>query len=83
MKKNKKIVYVAGYNHYNRKRKQKITFMLNQCEYECLMDLLSVQGIRNMSAFIRGQIFRAYSDLTAGQKRMMADVAAWRENDKN
>ena len=83
MKKGKKIIYVQGYNHYNHKRKVKITFMLNQCEHECLSDLMSVLGVGNMSAFIRGQIFRAYSDLTAEQKRMMAEVAAWREkNDK-
>ena len=70
--------YVRGYEHYGHKRTVPVLFYLNEAEKCCLDDLAAVLGVRNMSEFIRGQVFKAYSGLTEEQKRQMAEVAEWR-----
>ena len=74
----KRITYVNGYDHYSHKRNILMRFLLNEAEYQFLFDLMSVLHVRNMSAFIRAQLFHAYQNLSPEQKRQMAEVAEWR-----
>ena len=75
--------YVEGYNHYDKKRTIKFQLLLNEAENNFLEDLFNVLNIKNKSAFIRSQVFHAYQNLTAEQRKKMEEVAKWRlENDK-
>ena len=74
-------VYIPGYNHYSHRRNIQVHFFLNQSELYALQDLMSVLHVRNMSKFLRTQLFRAYRDLSLEQKQQLADVAAWRLSD--
>ena len=77
------VVYEEGYNHYNRHRDILIVFKVNEAEKAALDDMLAASGVTNVSDFIRGQVFRAYGDLSAEQKEQLKEVAKWRaENDK-
>jgi len=73
-------LYIPGYNHYSHRRNIQLHFYLNQAEFYALQDLMAVTGARNLSKYLRQQLFRAYRDLTPEQKQQLADVAAWREN---
>jgi len=77
----KRTIYINGYNHYSHRRNITMRFLVNEAEKRCLDDLMAVMGVRNMSAFIRAQIFRAYRDLTPEQKQQLADVAQWRASE--
>ena len=85
MKRSKKhkIVYCSGYDHYSHRRTIQITFFVNEAEKNALDDLMAVLEEKNMSEFIRGQLFRAYEGLTAEQKERLAEVAEWREKEGN
>ena len=77
----RKVEYAEGYGHYDKHRKIAVVFFISEVERKALDDLLAVIGAKNQSEFIRGQVFKAYGDLTAEQKRQMAEVAAWRAED--
>ena len=81
-KKLQNIVYIDGYNHYNRHRIIPIQFFVNEAEKAALDDLIAVLGVTNLSAFIRGQVFKAYDELSPEQRQQLKDVAKWRaDND--
>lgn len=77
----KKITYLQGYDHYSHLRDIKITFMLNEAERAALDDLMAVLGEKNISAYIRTQLFKPYYSLTEQQKQQLRDVRAFRENE--
>ena len=76
--KKKKVEYLQGYDHYDKKKTIPVTFFLSEAERSALEDLTSVLGVRNLSAFVRGQAFKAYNSLTPEQKAKMREVAEWR-----
>ena len=81
--KQQKIIYVEGYDHYDKHRTIPIQFFVNEAEKAFLDDLFTVLQVQNKSAFIRNQTFHAYQSLTDEQRQKMADVARWRaENDQ-
>ena len=81
-KKLKNVVYVNGYNHYSRHREIPIHFTVNEAEKAALDDLIAVLGVTNLSAFIRGQVFKAYDELSPEQRQQLQEVAKWRaDND--
>ena len=81
-KKLQNIVYIDGYNHYNRHRIIPIQFFVNEAEKAALDDLIAVLEVTNISAFIRSQIFKAYNELSPEQRQQLKDVAKWRaDND--
>ena len=75
---NRKIEYIEGYDHYDKRRTIKFQLLLNEAEYNFLEDLFTVLQVRNKSAFIRNQVFHAYQSLTDQQRQQMAEVAHWR-----
>ena len=81
MKKNKKIVYIDGYDHYSRKRNIQLHILLNQAEYYALQDLMAVLKENDLSKYIRAQIFKPYQSLTAEKKKQLEEVAKWREKE--
>ena len=74
-------IYIPGYNHYSHRRNIQLHFYLNQAELYALQDLMAVTGARNLSKYLRQQLFRAYRDLTPEQKQQLAEVAAFRETE--
>ena len=78
-----KVEYIDGYNHYGKRRNTFVIFRLNEAEKAFLDDLISVMHIKNISAFMRGQAFKAYHELSAEQKAQMGDVAVWRLTEDN
>ena len=72
------VVYMDGYNHYKRHRDIPIHFTVNEAEKAALDDLTAVLGVKNLSDFIRRQVFGAFRNLTDSQKAQMAEVARWR-----
>ena len=82
--KHNKIIYIDGYDHYDKERNIQVLFRVNAAEKAFLDDLVSVLEVKNVSRFIRNQVFHAYQTLTDSQKAQMAEVARWRhENDNN
>ena len=79
--KKRKIVYRDGYEHYGHRRTIQITFFVNEAEKAALDDLMAAMEEKNMSDFIRRQVFRAYDTLTPEQRKKMDEVAAWREKE--
>lgn len=77
----KRIRYIDGYEHYGHRRDIQVIVRLNEAERAALDDLMAVLGVRNMAAFIRGQMFRAYGGLTREQKRQLREVREWRAHD--
>lgn len=78
MKKHNKIVYIDGYDQYDRARNIQIHFVLNEAEYNALQDLMAVLGENHLSKYIRAQIFKPAQFLTPEQKEKLKEVAAWR-----
>ena len=74
----KKVEYIDGYDHYDKRRTTIVIFRINEAEKAFLDDLISVLNVRSISSFLRRQAFKAYRELTPEQKRQMAEVAAWR-----
>lgn len=74
----KKIRYIDGYDQYSHRRDVQVTFLLNAAERAALDDLMAVLGVKNISAYIRGQMFGAYEGLTREQKRQLREVREWR-----
>ena len=81
--KHNKIIYVDGYDHYDKERNIQVLFRVNAAEKAFLDDLLSVLEVKNASAFIRNQVFHAYQSLTDQQRQQMAEVAHWRHEEDN
>ena len=81
--KKKKVEYLQGYDHYDKKKTIPVTFFLSEAERSALEDLTAVLGVRNLSAFVRGQVFKAYERLTEEQKKQMREVAEWRATEAN
>ena len=82
--KQQKIIYVEGYDHYDKHRTIPIQFFVNEAEKAFLDDLFAVLHVQNKSEFIRNQVFHAYQNLTNEQKEQMIEGAKWRhENDNN
>ena len=79
--KKRKIVYRDGYDHYSHRRTILITFFVNESEKAALDDLMAAMEEKNMSDFIRRQVFRAYETLTPEQSKKMAEVAEWRKEE--
>ena len=79
--KKRKIVYRDGCDHYSHRRTILITFFVNEAEKAALDDLMAAMEEKNMSDFIRRQVFRAYETLTAEQRKKMAEVAEWRKEE--
>ena len=80
----RKVEYAEGYNHYDKHRNIQVIFLVNEAERNLMEDLVAVSGVGNLSDFIRGQVFRAYGDLSAEQKEKLKEVASWRAaNDNN
>ena len=77
----KKVDYVEGYDHYDKKKTIAVTFFMSEAEKSAMDDMMAAAGIRNQSEFIRKQIFKAYKDLTPEQLEQMAEVAKWRADD--
>ncbi len=55
---------------------------MNEAEKAALDDLMAAMEEKNMSDFIRRQVFRAYETLTPEQSKKMAEVAAFRTEEK-
>ena len=79
--KKRKIVYRDGYEHYGHRRTIQITFFVNEAEKAALDDLMAAMEEKNMSDFIRRQVFRAYDTLTPEQRKKMDEVAKFRAED--
>ena len=77
--KKEKVEYAEGYNHYNKHRTIPVLFFISEVERKALDDLMAVLGVKNQSEFIRGQVFRAFNDLSAAQKGQLAEVRQWRK----
>ena len=75
----RKVVYADGYDHYDKHRTVQVIFLVNEAERAALDDLMAVLGVKNMSDFIRGQVFRAFNDLSAAQKGQLKEVRQWRK----
>ena len=75
----RKVVYADGYDHYDKHRTVQVIFLVNEAERAALDDLMAVLGVKNMSDFIRGQVFRAFNDLNAEQKTQLKEVRQWRK----
>ena len=73
--------YAEGYDHYDKHRTIPVQFFVNEAEKAFLDDLFAVLQVRNMSAFIRKQVFHAYQTLTDEQKEQMREVAHWRASE--
>ena len=80
--KKRKIVYRDGYDHYGHRRTIQLTFFVNEAEKAALDDLMAAMEEKNMSDFIRRQVFRAYEMLTPEQSKKMAEVAEWRKEEE-
>ena len=78
----RKVEYVDGYDQYDKYRTIPVTFFLNEAEKCFLDDLMAVMSVRNMSAFIRSQVFHAYQTLTDEQKEQMREIAQWRASEE-
>ena len=74
----RKVEYIDGYNHYGKKKTIHLTFFMSEAEKAALDDLMAVLKVKNLSAFVRGQAFKAYQSLTPEQKEQMREVAEWR-----
>ena len=74
----RRTIYIPGYDHYSHKRNIRVVCVLNQAERAALDDLMAVLGVKNISAYIRGQMFGAYEGLTREQKRQLREVREWR-----
>jgi len=75
----KRITYLDGYDHYNKRRKRSIIVRLNEPEREYFRDAMAAMGKRNQSAFIRECIFGHIArSLTAAEKKRLTEVADWR-----
>ena len=72
-----------GYDHYNRRRTIQLHILLNEAENNALQDLMAVLGEKDMSKYIRNQIFKPFQSLTPEQKQQMAEVAKWRLKEDN
>ena len=70
--------YTTGYDRFSQIRNIKIHFKLNEAEKYALEDLLTVLEVRNLSSFIRTQIFSVYHDLTPDQLQQLHDLTAAR-----
>ena len=77
-KKSKNVVYQDGYDHYDRHRNIQVMFLINEAEKAALDDMTAALGVTNLSEFIRGRLFSAYSWMTDEQKKKMKEVAEWR-----
>ena len=76
-----KVEYIDGYNHYGKKKTIQLTFFISEAEKAALDDLMAVLEVKNLSAFVRGQAFKAYNSLTPEQKEKMREVAEWRSTE--
>jgi len=75
----KRITYVDGYEHYDKRLRSYVSAYLNEPEREYFRDAMAAMGKRNQSAFIRECIFSHIAcSLTAEEKRRLQEVADWR-----
>lgn len=74
--------YTTGYDRFSQIRNIKIHFKLNEAEKYALEDLLTVLEVRNLSSFIRTQIFSVYHDLTPDQLQQLDELASQRVSER-